>query len=190
MLRMPLAALAFPQLRRRPRAELRAFMDNVYALVHADGEVTLFEYCLGRLLQSQVSEALDPSRSWVPGDRRLANAGITQAVVTLLAVLAQAGHDNAADAGRAFLAGLSRVYPRLNSPYAPPADRHAALDAVWPMLDHLEPMGKELLLEGLVAAISHDGQVSVSEAELLRTVCAALHCPLPPMLDLPDSRLS
>ena len=47
-------------------------------------------------------------------------------------------------------------------------------------------MGKELLLEGLVVAISHDGQVTVEEAELLRTVCASLHCPLPPVLDTPS----
>ena len=64
----------------------------------------------------------------------------------------------------------------------------AALDEVWPKLDRLEPMGKELLIEGLVAAISHDGQVSVAEAELLRTVCASLHCPLPPMLEHAASR--
>ena len=60
MLRLPLASLAFPQLRRRPRAELRSFMDTVYALVHADGEVSLFEYCLGRLLRPQVP------RRWIP----------------------------------------------------------------------------------------------------------------------------
>jgi hypothetical protein len=183
MLRLPLAALAFPQLRRRPRAELRAFMDNVYAMVHADGQVTLFEYCLGRLLRTQVAEAIDPSRSRVGGGRKLATAEMTQAVVTLLAVLAQAGHDDVANASRAYQAGLTRIYPRLNSPYSPPKDLYAALDDTWPKLDHLEPMGKELLLEGLVAAISHDGQVSVAEAELLRTVCAALHCPLPPMLE-------
>ena len=29
----------------------------------------------------------------------------------------------------------------------------------------------------------HDGRVSVAEAELLRTICAVLHCPLPPMLE-------
>jgi len=183
ILRLPLAALAFPQLRRRPRAELRAFMDNVYAMVHADGQVTLFEYCLGRLLNTQVAEAIDPSRAKATGERRLGSAEMTKAAITLLAVLAEAGHDNAADAQRAYLAGLMRLYPRLNSPYAPPKDRYAALDEVWPKLDHLEPMGKELLLEGLVAAISHDGQVSVAEAELLRTVCASLHCPLPPMLE-------
>jgi Zn-dependent protease with chaperone function len=190
MLRLPLAQLAFPQLRRRPRAELRGFMDNIYALVHADGEVTLFEYCLGRLLRTQVAEALDPSRAWVPGDRRLGSAQVTAAATTLFAVMAQAGHANAADANRAYLAGIGRVYPRLNAPYAPPKDMLAALDEVWPKLDHLQPMGKELLIEGLVAAISHDGQVSVAEAELLRTVCASLHCPLPPMLEIPESRLS
>ncbi|MFA6986740.1 MAG: M48 family metallopeptidase, partial [Arenimonas sp.] len=126
MLRLPLASLAFPLLRRRPRAELRQFMDTVYALAHADGEVSLFEYCLGRLLRTQVAEALDPSRAWVPGNKRLAD--VTAAVVTLLAIMAQAGHENPADAPRAYLAGLGRVFPRLNAPYAPAKDMLAALD--------------------------------------------------------------
>jgi len=33
-------------------------------------------------------------------------------------------------------------------------------------------------------------KVTVSEAELLRTVCGALHCPLPPMLEAAESRSS
>ena len=158
-------------------------MDTCYALVHADGEVSLFEYCLGRLLQTQVAEALDPARAWVPGRTRLPDAAAP--ATQLLAVLAQAGHANPADATRAFTAGLHRVFPRLNAAYQPPHDLQATLDAIWPQLDALEPMGKELLLEGLVAAISHDGQVTVAEAELLRTVCASLHCPLPPVLETP-----
>jgi Zn-dependent protease with chaperone function len=179
MLRLPLASLAFPMLRRRPRPELQQFMDTVFALVHADGKVDLFEYCLGRLLRTQVSEALDPSRAWVPGTLKLADA--TRQAVALLMVVAQAGHENPADAPRAFLAGLDRVFPRLNATYTAPADMLAVLDDVLPTLDRLEPMGKELLVEGLVVAIAHDGRVSVEESELLRTVCASLHVPLPPM---------
>ena len=186
MLRLPLASLAFPLLRRRPRPELQHFTDTVFALVHADGEVSLFEYCLGRLLQTQVAESLDPSRAWVPGRKRLAD--VTAQVVTLLAVVAQAGHRNPADASRAYVAGLTRVFPRLNAAYAPPANTLAALDEVLPALDALQPLGKELLIEGLVAAISHDGFVTVAESELLRTVCASLHCPLPPMLERAESR--
>jgi hypothetical protein len=66
----------------------------------------------------------------------------------------------------------------------------AALDKIWPKLDALQPLGKELLIEGLVTSISHDGVVSVAESELLRTVCASLHCPLPPMLERSESRPS
>jgi hypothetical protein len=161
-------------------------MDTVYALVHADGEVSLFEYCLGRLLQTQVAESLDPSRAWVPGRTRLAAAAAP--ATQLLAIVAQAGHVNPADAPRAFVAGLARVFPRMNASYSPPENTLAALDDIWPRLDGLEPLAKELLIEGLVTAISHDGQVTVAEAELLRTVCASLHCPLPPMLDAPSPR--
>lgn len=181
ILHLPLAAMAMPALRRRPRPELEKFMDSCFALSHADGRISLFEYCLGRLLRVQVRDALDPARAWVPGHRQLSRCA--PQAVTLLAVLAQAGHADAATAMRAYLAGLSRVFPRMDAPYRPPVDPQRALDEVWPVLDEVDLIGKELLLEGLVAAISHDGRMSVAEAELLRVVCASLHCPLPPMLE-------
>jgi hypothetical protein len=71
----------------------------------------------------------------------------------------------------------------LNAPYSPPASVSTALDEIWPVLDQVEPYGKELLIEGLVAAVSSDGRIAVAEAELLRTICACLHCPLPPLLE-------
>jgi hypothetical protein len=37
------------------------------------------------------------------------------------------------------------------------------------------------LVAATVDVISHDGQMTVAETELLRTVCALLHCPLPPL---------
>ena len=39
------------------------------------------------------------------------------------------------------------------------------------------------VVEALVDAVSQDQRVSVAEGELLRTVCAVLHCPLPAMLE-------
>ena len=41
------------------------------------------------------------------------------------------------------------------------------------------PPAKEVLIQGLASAIHADGEVSVAEAELLRVICASLHCPLP-----------
>ncbi|HEY5972407.1 MAG TPA: M48 family metallopeptidase [Pseudoxanthomonas sp.] len=181
MLRLPLAALAFPVLRLRPRPELDAFLSAAHAMVHADGKVSLFEYCLGRLLETQVRESLDPARHTRFGRRK--PGSVKQEFATLLAVVAQLGNDDPASAQRSYLAGLQRVLPRDHMPYAPPADGVLALDAVWEPLDALDPLAKQVMVEAITAAISHDGRVSVAEAELLRTICAVLHCPLPAMLE-------
>ena len=86
-------------------------------------------------------------------------------------------------AQHAYLSGLQRVLPRDHLPYAPPADGALALDAVWDPLDRLDPLAKQVAVEAITDAVSHDGRVSVAEAELLRTICGVLHCPLPPMLE-------
>lgn len=184
MLRLPLASLAFPVLRMRPRPELEEFLATMDALVHADGRISLFEYCLARLLQVQVREALDPSRHIRFGRRK--PGSVRREFATLLAVVAETGSggDRAA-AQRAYLAGLQRVLPRDHVPYAPPAEGVLALDEVWAPLDQLDPLAKQVVVEAITDAIAHDGRVTVAEAELLRTVCAVLHCPLPAMLERP-----
>ncbi|MET0718598.1 MAG: peptidase M48 Ste24p, partial [Pseudoxanthomonas sp.] len=181
MLRLPLASLAFPVLRLRPRPELDAFLAAVHAMVHADGRVSLFEYCLGKLLEVQVRESLDPSRYARFGRRKPGN--VKQEFATLLAVVAQAGNDDALSAQRAYLSGLQRVLPRDHLPYAPPVEGVLALENVWEGLDALDPLAKQVMVESITAAISHDSRVSVAEAELLRTICGVLHCPLPAMLE-------
>jgi Zn-dependent protease with chaperone function len=181
MLRLPLAALAFPVLRQRPRAQLDHALDTVHAVVNTDGRVSVFEYCLGALLETQMREAMAPSRHAPFGRRRIAQCA--PQVATLLALIAQAGHDNAHDALRAYLAGLQAALPQQHIDYVPPAEGVLVLDAIWPVLDALEPAGKQRLVEAAAAAVSHDGRISVAESELLRTVCGVLHCPLPPMLE-------
>jgi Zn-dependent protease with chaperone function len=181
MLRLPLAALAFPLLRRRPRPELQQFVATCETLIHSDGQIGLFEYCLARLLRRQVIEALDPSSYRPAGKRKLAQC--QDALADLFSVLAQHGHGDEAGAKRAFHAGLALVLPGVTLAYAPPRDWISALDRALPPLDAVDPLGKQMLVEGLVASISHDGRVAVAEAELLRVVCSSLHCPLPPMLE-------
>ncbi|MDQ3617766.1 MAG: M48 family metallopeptidase [Pseudomonadota bacterium] len=181
MLRLPLAELAFPVLRLRPRPELDMFLDAANAMVYADDHVSLFEYCLGRLLTVQVRESLDPSRYARYGRRKL--HAVKQEIATLLALVAQAGHADAARAQHAYLAGLQRVLPNDHIAYAPPAAGVQMLDEVWVPLDALDPLAKQLLIEAITEAVSHDGRVNVAEAELLRTICGVLHCPLPPVLE-------
>jgi hypothetical protein len=181
MLRLPLAALAFPVLRLRPRPELDTFLDTVHAVINADGRVSLFEYCLGRLLQSQVRESLDPGKLARFGRNKL--SGVRSEIATLLCVVAHAGNDTHSDAQRAYLAGMQRVLPRDHLPYLPREGGVLVLDEVWAPLDALDPLAKQALVEGITAAISHDNRITVAESELLRTICGVLHCPLPPMLE-------
>jgi Zn-dependent protease with chaperone function len=180
MLRLPLAALTFPALRRRPRPELAKFIDAMNALIQADGRVELGEYCLAKLIGLQVIESLSPASALAIGRVKLPDAEADLAA--LLGIVAKYGHDDDASATRAFLAAIDEVLPGRALMYAPPADWAGALDRALPKLDRLAPAGKELVVAALTRAISEDGAVRVAEAELLRTICAALHCPLPPLL--------
>jgi Zn-dependent protease with chaperone function len=182
MHRLPLASLAFPLLRRKPRPQLQQFVVLLGGLNNVDGRIDIDEYCLAKLVSVQVIEALDPSRARPSGSLRLVQC--RDAFVDVCAVVAERGHDDEAAARRAFSLALAEALPGEHAAYAPPADPVAALDRALSTLDRLQPAGKELVVSGLVRAISEDGRVNVAEAELLRTVCASLHCPLPPLATL------
>jgi Zn-dependent protease with chaperone function len=180
MARLPLAAMAFPAIRRFPRPNLVDFGALLEKLIHADGKIGLFEYCLARLVATQVTDTLDPARAAAIGRRKLVQC--TEHVATLFSVVAAFGQDDDAAARRAFAAGMNRLFQQSAPAYALPDHWVDALDRALPELDALDATAKQMLIEALVVTISTDGRVAVNEAELLRVVCAALHCPLPPML--------
>ncbi|HMM57003.1 MAG TPA: M48 family metallopeptidase [Rudaea sp.] len=181
MQRLPLAQLAFPALRRQPRPQLQTFLVALNELIQADGEVHLEEYCLAKLVGVQVMDALDPSKARPTGSTKLTTCA--SEVADAISIVAEYGSDSEADAERAYLVGMNEVLPDDIAPYLQREEWIVALDRALPLLDALAPAGKELLVRGFTAAIGADGKVSVTEAELLRTICAALHCPLPPQLD-------
>jgi Zn-dependent protease with chaperone function len=178
--RAPLLAIAFPALKRRPAPELDAFLELVEDLIHLDGEVSLFEYALGRDLAAHLKDGRDPSRARVFGTARLPE--VQAEAATVLAVLAMHGHEGVEAARHAYLKGLYALLPQASIPFTPPRDWAAALDDALPRLDRLEPVAKSMLLEALLVTLHHDGRITLQEAELLRAVCAALHCPMPPLL--------
>ncbi len=182
--RLPLAALVFPALRRRPRAQLATLVQTLDALVRVGGKVELEEYCLAALVRTQVFDALDPARGFAAGPLKLDACSDDFALVA--ALVAEFGHDDAAGAQRAFQLAVQEALPGRALTYAPPTDWPARLDAALAKLDRLNPAGKELVVRGLTHAVREDGQVRVAEAELLRVICAALHCPLPLKLDGSD----
>jgi Zn-dependent protease with chaperone function len=182
MLRLPLAEVAFPAVREAPRPRQDALMATVQALIRADGRLSVSEYCLSRLLYEELYELGHRHPAW--GRRRYSLSASRDAGGMLLATLAHAGHTDAATAEAAFRAGTAHLFPGQRLPYAPPEQGVAALETAWPALDGLNPADKQVLVEAMVAVIGHDGQLTVEEVELLRTICALLHCPLPPLAEV------
>jgi len=179
-LRLPLAELAFPALRGGTRAELMGLVALIARVSHVDGQLSMLEFCLGRMVRTLVADALKPSRSAVAGHLKL--PACEADVARLLSALAEYGSDDADAARRSYLAGLAHVLPLSGVKYQPDQPWPAVLDAALRHLDGLQGMGKELLLEALMKTASHDGRVTVGETELLRVICASLHCPLPPLM--------
>ena len=180
MLRLPLAQLAFPVLKRRPRPEVDRCVTTLDGLVHADGRVELDEYCLAKLVQAQVVAALDPAAGFKAGTLKLADA--QDELRDLAALLAHFGNDDDETAQRAFQAAMHDALPSASILYALPEDWQAALDRALATLARLTPEGTQLTVRALTHAIAADGKVTVAESEMLRVVCAVLGCPLPPLL--------
>jgi hypothetical protein len=172
--------LAFPALKRRPRAELENFARTLGGLIRADDRVDLDEYCLAKLVQVQVIAALDPAANFKAGSVRLTE--VPDALRDLCALIAHFGNEDADAARRAVLLAMQEALPSATPLFALPDDWQGALEAALGKLSRLNPEGKQLTVRALTRAIAEDGKVTVAESELLRVVCAALGCPLPPLL--------
>ena len=60
----------------------------------------------------------------------------------------------------------------------------AVLDRSLDVLGKMNSAGSKSLLQAIATTVGHDGKVTAAEADLLRTICASLNCPLPPILGL------
>ena len=178
ILRLPLAALAFPALKQLPEGRQRTLLAALDGLVQADGRVDLNEYCLARLLRLQLLEAQRPHRTPMDGTRKL--SACRDSVMLVCAIVAAGGCSDEASARRAWLLAMQQAFPGEAIRWtAPPAVWQAPFEQALNDLDGLMPAAKELLIQSLGSAIQADGEVSVEEAELLRVICASLHCSLP-----------
>ncbi len=180
LLRLPVAALAAPQLSARPPKERAALSTALDELARADGRITVFEYSLTRLIGAYLVDAGNPVARSRPG--RAAVSAVRDAALNLLAAVSAAGNPDPSAAEHAFQAAAAHLLPGVQVPFAPPAEAWRALDAGWEPLNALDPRNKQVLIEALVIAVSDDGVLQAPEAELLRTACALLRCPLPPLL--------
>ena len=174
---LALIELGLPSLKQLSKAQYQHFMTTLGNLILADNDISLFEWCLFKILRYSLDKR--------PGRRQKAVAltSLGRECQVLLSVLATTGNADEQAAAHGFNKALSELamdrplsYDRVLG--ADLGQLEKAIDK----LNHLKPLQKPRLLKAMAACINADGVVTPEEAELLRAVASLLDCPIPPLL--------
>lgn len=168
--------MALPSLKQLSKGQYQAFMVMLGKLIMADDNISLFEWCLFKILRYNLDERPDRRQRAIP------ISSLVDECVVLMSVLATAGNSNERAAKDAF--NRSRNVLDLGPlSYQPQLGVNTGLlEKALDRLNHLRPLQKPLLLKAMVSCINADGRVTATESELLRAVGSLLDCPIPPLL--------
>lgn len=175
--RMPALLQAFPALHQLGRQERQDLLKCLNELLIREGRVSIYAYAMRKLAQVQLRDELQPGARAFD----LSLESVEDDLQTLFSVPALSGSEDEVEARRAYEIGVAQLLPVRRPPFQRLANWPRRLDMALNRIDRLMPAGKEILVQALVRTISHDLRMTVAESELLRAVCAAIHCPLPPL---------
>ena len=173
---LSLIDLALPSLQQLSQAQYRVFMTTLGKLIMADQEISLFEWCLFKILRYNLDER---------PDRRVKHVGLKKLAresEVLLSVLAACGLDENEKAVAAFNRASEFLELGPMNFHAQVAGNTDLLENALDRLNSMKPLQKPKLLKAMVTCINADGQVTAEEGELLRAVGTLLDCPIPPLL--------
>jgi hypothetical protein len=170
------------------RGQSEAYRSDVVraleAAIDADRLVSVYRYAYLTFMRAQLSP------SSVGNSGRKSITALHDEVVLMLSLAAHAGCTHADEFPKAFAAGVKEV--GLTGTVTPTAreDYDAEkLSRALERLRELAPLPKALLVRGLFAAITADGNIRVVEAALMRMWGAVLDCPLPPLFNELDPEM-
>jgi Zn-dependent protease with chaperone function len=172
--RLPLLQLALPALRQLDSTARDRFATTLDELVHADGQVTPYEYAMQKMVLGQLLASAAPVQR-VQFDSFNAVRGEIAVVLSALA------HFSPADSATAFAAGAAQL-PMLGGQITLLAPAASGLEQVDAALDKLAVSSLPIKKRLLVAAghvIGSDGSVTTAEGELYRALAATLDLPMP-----------
>ncbi len=179
--RLPLLDLSLPALRQMAPAQIAQFRQIIRALIQADSRVTLYEYAMLKVVGQHLKLPDDPARRIHP--KYFSISAVRDEIGVVLTALAAASQT---DTQRAFESGASRLNSELPIQPAQQADL-ATVNAALNRLDLASPPVKQRIIDACAHTVAADGQVSVTEAEMLRAIASSLDVPLPPLLGADSS---
>jgi len=180
--RISIVDLAIPALRQMSPEQYGVFRKNIHDLVEADGQITLFEYTLQKILTRHLDRFFtnqsDPKvkfKSVVP---------LVKDCQILISAFAYLGHTDPAERDAAYEAGFRELlmfgkdddHPRIDGCNLAEIDK--AIDRVAEAASEV----KRRVLFACSSAVMHDEEVSPHQGQLLRALADALDVPLPPFV--------
>lgn len=174
-LRLPLIELCLSSLKQLSADQQQAFISCLNLLISADNKVSLMEWAIYRIVLHNT----------LIHNKHVRNRNLRDLQTEcqlLLSLLAYAGAKSEADAQASFAQAQAilnfsniELLPRTNIKLA---DADKALE----QLNLTKPLQKPQLLKALGQCILHDGEVTITEAELFRAIADSLDCPIPPLI--------
>jgi uncharacterized tellurite resistance protein B-like protein len=178
-LRLPLADVAVGSLRSLDAAATKRFMDEVEALVSADGKITLSELMVATMIGRRVQPLLGPPARGGVGGR---TGSLLEACAVVFSAFARASSDKQGEVHRTYELGAREFFGERRPPIACADEcRPERIRQALERLAQAPPTAKKRILGALARMAAADGAVTVEEAELLRTVADGLGCPVPPV---------
>lgn len=174
-LRLGLLELCLPSLQLMSQEEYEVFSQHIDELSAADGENSLFEWLLYRLLDHQLHSRFKPTvgQSMVRDMRQL-----TEPLALLSEALAYHCASNEAERLRFYQHIIQQL--TLDQPLLTPCPDLTQMAAALTQVQRASPGIRLRLVQAVVAAMELDGQVSDTKFELFRVLAVCLECPIPP----------
>ncbi|MEO0454367.1 MAG: M48 family metallopeptidase [Verrucomicrobiota bacterium] len=180
--RLPAVDIAIPALRDLTPSQYDMFQSNVTALIEADQQIHLFEYCLSKVLSRHLNPQFEKQPPPLPKFRNLRE--VAPQINAVLSLLAYQEAETMEEANAAFHSGTQQLnlhqYDFQLLPY-----EECQLDVFDQSLNDLAGLSPSLKKNVLFAASSvvyANEIVSYQEAEILRALADTLGCPLPPFV--------
>ncbi len=184
--KLPLVELAMPSLRGLTVEGKRNFLEIIDSLIRTDGKITLLEFSVQWIVQQYL---VRENEKIFGGTKYFHISQVGYQILIILRALANAGNTGNTDAARlAFNAGVARI-PELacKNPdyYYTENINFAEINTALKKLDCSSFKIKQVVVDACAHCSFVDKTITVTEAELLRVISLALHCPLPPFV--PDT---
>jgi Zn-dependent protease with chaperone function len=173
--RLPIIEKTIPALKLLSKDQYTEFKQLLIKLVHADGKIDLFEWCLYRIILQYLNATFNKTKAIKAKYGHVKK--LSSEIETVLSFVANHGHNSLENALSSFaIAARTAGFEGLKLQAKTSSFKHfnIALDTLTQAYPHV----KGRMMKALAACVKVNG-VEVTERELVQTIAAILECPTP-----------